>query len=39
MEKVDPNQGCLFIGRHSTHNGEILSTIVSVYHLSGRVLR
>ncbi len=39
IEKIDPNQGCLFIARHSTHNGEILGTVVAMYHMTGRVLR
>ncbi|CAF0787427.1 unnamed protein product [Adineta steineri] len=39
IEKIDPNQGCLFYARHSTHNGEILGTIVTMYHMTGRVLR
>jgi len=39
IEKIDPNQGALFIARHSTHNGEILGSIVTMYHKSGRVLR
>ena len=39
IEKIDPNRGCLFIGRHSTHNGEILGTVVTFYHKTGRVLR
>ncbi len=39
IEKIDPNQGCLFIARHSTHNGEILGTVVAFYHMTGRVLR
>lgn len=39
IEKIDRNQGYLFIARHSTHNGEILGTIVAFYHMTGRVLR
>jgi len=39
IEKIDRNQGCLFIARHSTHNGEILGTIVTIYHMTGVVLR
>ncbi|CAF0781584.1 unnamed protein product [Rotaria sp. Silwood1] len=27
IDKIDPNDGCLFFARHSTHNGEILGTI------------
>ena len=38
-ENVDANRGCLFFVRHSTHNGEILGTIVSLYHFTGRVIR
>jgi len=29
----------LIIARHSTHNGEILGTIVAFYHKTGKVLR
>lgn len=39
IEKIDPHRGYLFIARHSTHNGEILGTIVCMYHKTGRVLR
>ena len=39
IEKIDRDQGCLFIARHSSHNGEILGTIVAFYHKTGRVLR
>ncbi|CAF3348826.1 unnamed protein product [Rotaria sp. Silwood1] len=39
IDKIDPNDGCLFFARHSTHNGEILGTIVCMYHMTGRVLR
>jgi hypothetical protein len=39
MERIDRNQGCLFIARHSSHNGEILGTVVTVYHMTGIVLR
>ena len=39
IEKIDPDSGCLFIARHSTHNGDILGTLVCFYHKTGRVLR
>ncbi|CAF2466673.1 unnamed protein product [Rotaria sp. Silwood2] len=39
IEKLDHYHGCLLIARHSTHNGEILGTIVCIYHMTGRVLR
>ncbi|CAF1064600.1 unnamed protein product [Rotaria magnacalcarata] len=39
IEKIDPHRGCLFIARHSTHNGEIVGTVVCVYHMTGRVMR
>lgn len=38
-ENLDANQACLMIARHSTHNGEILGTIVCMYHFTGRVIR
>ncbi|UJR33672.1 hypothetical protein I4U23_021104 [Adineta vaga] len=38
-EKIDVDQGCLFIARHSTHNGDILGTLVCFYHMTGRMLR
>jgi len=39
IDKVDPNQGCLFISRHSTHNAEIQGAIVYIYNKTGRVIR
>ncbi|CAF3622315.1 unnamed protein product [Rotaria sp. Silwood1] len=39
LNKIDPNKGCLFISRHSTHNAEIQGVIVFVYHKTGRVIR
>lgn len=39
LEKLDPNKGYLIIARHSTHNGEILGTVVAFYHKTGKVLR
>lgn len=39
MEKIDPDEGCLFISRHSTHNAEIQGVIVCAYHQTGRVIR
>ncbi|CAF0905108.1 unnamed protein product [Rotaria sordida] len=39
IEKIDPNEGYLFIARHSTHNADILGTIVCIYHMTGRVFR
>jgi hypothetical protein len=39
IEKVDPNHGCLFISRHSTHNAEIQGAIAYIYHKTGRVIR
>ncbi|CAF1218748.1 unnamed protein product [Adineta ricciae] len=39
MEKVDPEQGCLFISRHSTHTADVQATLVSTYHKTGRVVR
>ena len=38
-ENLDHNSGCLLIARHSTHNAEILGTIVAMYHETGRVTR
>jgi hypothetical protein len=39
LDKIDPNEGCLFISRHTTHNAEIQSVIVCAYHETGRVIR
>lgn len=39
IDKIDPNRGCLFISRHSTHNAEIQGVIVCAYHETGRVVR
>jgi len=39
MDKIDRDEGCLFISRHSTHNAEIQGVIVCTYQKTGRVIR
>ena len=38
-ENLDRKKGALLVARHSSHNGEILGTIVALYHQTGRVTR